>query len=223
MFALVMGVFLSYSRGGLAALMLALATVSGLTLSSRKALLLALAVLLVPGLFLSWQEIRAPGERFATDSVESLVLDSRLPVWNSGVRAFADHATTGTGYGTFEIVFAQYRSPEVRARWTHAHNDWLQVFLEGGILTGCLTIVLVVLIIRTPFAVALRDHESAVILKSIAASLVVVSFYSFLDFTLRIPGAAVLGAFLVGLTLGCSHHLRAHADGARDQWPRSIV
>ena len=70
--AMWIGVFLSYSRGGLAAALLATAIVSFAATGGRARIVL-LALLVLPAAFLSWKEVQAPGERLANLTVGSAI------------------------------------------------------------------------------------------------------------------------------------------------------
>ena len=40
----------------------------------------------------------------------------------------------GTGLGTFDVAYPLFRSPDVRLRYRHAHNDLIQAAVETGIV-----------------------------------------------------------------------------------------
>lgn len=67
-------------------------------------------------------------------SGESAAFD-RDQVFPYLMRMIADVFPWGTGYGSFDAVFNQYE-PRVALSTTylnHAHNDWLQIGIEGGL------------------------------------------------------------------------------------------
>ena len=43
-----------------------------------------------------------------------------------------DFALTGSGFGSFEEVFPRFQPAGSVARWNRAHNDYLEVLVEGG-------------------------------------------------------------------------------------------
>ena len=51
-----------------------------------------------------------------------------------------DFPLTGAGFGTFAEVFPRYQPPGAVARWTHAHNDYLELLLDGGAIAGGLVL-----------------------------------------------------------------------------------
>jgi O-antigen ligase len=194
-FVIWIGVFLSYSRGGLAAALVA-TVVLGLQSGFRKRRMWVLvAACLLPTVFLSWQQMKAPGERFVTEADQLASLNHRLPVWEVGASMIPSHATLGVGWGGFENAFQRYH-PSSRLRWEHVHNDWLQTAIEGGVAAPLLVIWLLWLALTA----AKRNHgRSAPIRKCLVAGIAALAFHCLLDFPLRIPAIGVLLACFVGL------------------------
>ncbi len=57
---------------------------------------------------------------------------SRLAIWKHAVAMGSDHLITGAGIGAFDTVFPSYRHSPVPV--PHAHNQFLHVFAELGLL-----------------------------------------------------------------------------------------
>ncbi len=195
------GVILSYSRGGLSAALVATALFGWCTVSRKwQGIALAL-VLLLPTSYLLWQEVRAPGERFFDEARGSVsTLGGRVPVWKQTLPIVAEAPLTGTGMGTFEAAFARHRHADVRNRWDHAHNDWLQSLAEGGPLTTLSLLGLFVLAVRmvstrSPFT-SKPSPASAALLASLGAA----ALHGFVDFGVRVPALAVTVAALLGMS-----------------------
>ena len=59
-------------------------------------------------------------------------LNARIPQWQAAWEMFLSAPFTGTGFGTFKLLY-----PPLRAEWASAgnlvHNDYLQLLHEGGI------------------------------------------------------------------------------------------
>lgn len=211
------GVLLSASRGGFAAALAgsALFARSG---TSRRLRGLALA-LLVPTAYLFWQEVEAPGERFF-ESVEPNVASfgGRLPVWQATLGIVQEFPLTGTGIGTFEPSFLLYRPPEVRNRWDHAHNDWLQGLAEGGPLTVAALGALFVVLWRAAGASSPFTGRPPMAASALLASVGAAMVHGLVDFGARIPAIGITLAVLVGLArslLSSGGERRERASGAR--------
>ncbi|MDH3600406.1 MAG: O-antigen ligase family protein, partial [Candidatus Tectomicrobia bacterium] len=197
------GILLSYSRGGLVAAMVAVLALGLLLPIKRHWIPLAAISVLIPVALVSWQEIDAPGERFA-DSKEMATLNSRLPVWQATLGMVPDYAVIGSGFGTFSDAFLLYRPESVTARWDHAHNDWLQSLAEGGIVSAVAVVFLLFFSIRTILSVRSQSPDTAT--KTVAAVLVAAPLgaaaHGMIDFPVRIPAIACLLAFYCGTCLG---------------------
>ena len=59
----------------------------------------------------------------------------RLEIARTSLRIGADMAPLGSGLGTFVPVYGMYETPQTLGAGliNYAHNDWLQLWLEGGI------------------------------------------------------------------------------------------
>lgn len=74
------------------------------------------------------------------------VTHGRATAWLEGLRGLLDHWLLGAGSGTFEVFLQPYRADREFHSWNHAHNDWLEWVLEGGVVgTAALLVVLVLL------------------------------------------------------------------------------
>jgi hypothetical protein len=115
------------------------------TLKRRLLLLGGLVVaLLLGGLLLSGSRLAERSEEFLHRAEEAKMLGGRLVVWKAGTEMLADFPVTGAGFGTFRQVFQRYVPAGADNRWAHAHNDYLELLLDGGIVAGLLVLWLAV-------------------------------------------------------------------------------
>ena len=151
-----------------------------------------LVVFLLPAVWLGWQEVRAPGERFF-GSGEAQSLTSRLVAWEAAGDTLPAYAALGSGLGTFEAAFVMVKPATLDERWTHLHSDWLESLYEGGALT-----LLAVLALPALLLLGGGRLESSIASAAVAA-LAAIAAHSTVDFALRIPANAVLLAIALGL------------------------
>ncbi len=142
----------------------------------------------VLGRFVEMQTLEAtPGKRTAM----------RLDTW----RLFRDHPLVGTGLGTFEMVFPPYDSLYDGKIVNHAHNDYLELLAETGVVGGlcCLWFLGVVLLHAAKGMTTLEESFDSVLNATGLVSCTGILVHSLVDFNLHIPANALL--FLVSAHL----------------------
>ena len=70
-------------------------------------------------------------------------IQTRSEFWSKSARAARDVMPTGSGFGTFQQTYRRYEDPGAVDRWyvNHAHNDVLEIVVEGGIAAVILLVV----------------------------------------------------------------------------------
>jgi O-antigen ligase len=99
----------------------------------RRVLAIALAGFLIAS-FIAFQFVLAGWERRGVED-RDVVEDLRWPVAMITLQAAQQYLPLGSGFGTFVPIY-QMSSPrsQVFERYVnHAHDDWLEAVLEGGI------------------------------------------------------------------------------------------
>jgi hypothetical protein len=140
---------------------------------------------------------------------------ARQVIWRQVVNHLPEAGAAGFGLGSFETSFAPYTPPGTAARWDKAHNDFLQVAWETGIVGGLLIALGALLFGIRYILPALRspDHESDLFRIAIAVGLTSLVLHSFVDFNLQIGSNWFLFALLAGLLVALH---RSAAERARN-------
>ena len=148
--------------------------------------------------------------------VKGLADEGRFDVYKSTLRMIADHPWFGTGQGTFAEAFPAYRSSNISVwgTWDMAHNSLLQIASDMGVPIAALVVVAWIVI----FAVLVRGtlvrrSELLVPVAALAVALLAV-LHSMVDFTLQIPGYAIVALALIGAGLAQSLTSRRPSGGA---------
>lgn len=84
---------------------------------------------------ISWLFLAPSAQQFL--AVSNLPGDTGRPfIWTRTIAAIWDYMPLGTGFGTFADVFTRYEDPALVSNVyvNHAHNDYLEFILEGGVL-----------------------------------------------------------------------------------------
>jgi O-antigen ligase len=117
----------------------------------------------------------------------------RAHFWSVTLEMIRDHPLLGTGLGAFGVVYTRYDSRGGQYRLEQAHNDYLQIVSDGGILGFLLGLVFVVLLFRMGFRACRSEDEfrRGVAMGALAGCFAVL-VHSFFDFTLHTSANALL-------------------------------
>ena len=164
----------------------------------KAGLALALVVALFGGVVL------LGGEEALTRMVGSVNTDDpttgRAHFWSVTIDIIKHHPWVGTGLGAFGVVYTGYDSRNGMYRLEQAHNDYLQVLSDGGILGAVLGLFFVVSLFRMGFARReSRDDFRRGVATGALAGCFAVLVHSFFDFTLHTPANALLFLVLAAL------------------------
>ncbi len=163
-------------------------------LRRKTPLLMAVGALLVL-LAISVAVSRAP----SIDRLIGAGMDGgrRFAVYPTILHMVPIYAPLGSGFGTFSEVFQIYE-PDLILGPTYlnqAHNDWLQIVLEGGIPAGLIMLAAVIGFVRLSRAVLARDPASgttALLGRSGMLTLFILGIASIVDYPARTPSVIVL-------------------------------
>jgi len=157
------------------------------------AILLALALSAAP-------PVQALLERYTTAAE-----DKRFDFWVNTILAVRDALPLGTGFGTFTLIYPTVEplaqlEPDVV---NHAHNDLLELVLEGGLPGVALLIawlaVIVMLVIRARGVAQSRRERLLPVIVAVGVGLTLAA--SVVDYPIRMDAIAVVLALLVGMLL----------------------
>jgi O-antigen ligase len=137
----------------------------------------------------------------------------RSMIWQTVLQEWPAYAWVGSGLGTFESSFAPFTPPGTQRRWDKAHNDYLQLLWESGIIGSALCLFGIGVFVRRYWWPALRsrDHPFDLLRVGAAASLMSIALHSVVDFNLQIGANAFLSVFLAGMMVAL--HRVVHEGG----------
>jgi O-antigen ligase len=219
--AVVMAVslMLTMSRSGIGAFAVSVAITSWFALrrlpgGSKRVMVTAyLACILVIAVGCVGSETIAA--RFASANPGNI--NERLPIWRDTWAIVRDFWLTGTGLNTYGVATLLYQTAEPDVHLREAHNDYLQIAAEGGLLLAvpvACAIGILAVEVRRRFR---RSHGSSYWIRLGAVTgLLAIALQSMVEFSLQMPGNAALVAVLGGIAL---HHPPAgrrldHRDSA---------
>lgn len=217
---IVSGICITFSRGGWLAAGLSLVTLLLCLIRKRDYRLPAFLLLglLVAGVAAFYTRADRAQKRvdkmLSGDSPETA--QSRIWLWKPALAMWRDNFWWGAGPAHFDHRFPAYRPAEIQARPGYAHNDYLNLLTDYGIVgTGMTFAALLLLcagILKSWKSVHReqrdlappRSNRSAFILGG-STGLLAVFIHSFFDFNMHIPANAILAVTLMALL---SAHLR---------------
>jgi O-antigen ligase len=143
----------------------------------------------------------------------------RAHFWKVALNIAADHPVIGSGLGSFGIAYTRYDSRNGLMRLEQAHNDYLQILSDAGIIGAALGLFFIFVLFRKGFQRKGSDDlfRSGIALGALAGCFAVL-VHSFFDFTLHTTSNALLFLTLAAMaTLNGrveakqrSHHRRRH-------------
>ena len=214
-------VFLSGSRGGMLAIFVELALFAAVLFRQKRGVRIALgagafAVVLVSLLlWLGGKELTARVASMSTEARGEISGGMRFSIDRDTVHMLRQHPILGWGLGTFPVVYPQFRSFYTNFFVNEAHNDYLQLLSETGVLGLAIALWFLVVLYRKAIRKTgkwLSDVSGAVTL-SCALGIVGILVHSFVDFNLQIPANAAL--FYVFCSLAAAPPLLQRARNRR--------
>lgn len=193
-------IFLSGSRGGMLAIFVELATLGVLLSRQKKQIRIALGVaafvvvLISLLVWLGGKELTTRVTSISTEARGEISGGMRLSIDRDAVKMFAQRPVFGWGLGTFPVVYPQFRSFYTNFFVNEAHNDYLQLLAEMGILgssTMAWFLFTVFRQVRRKTQKWMSDVSGAASL-ACALGILGILVHSLVDFNLQIPANAAL-------------------------------
>ncbi|MBL8186316.1 MAG: O-antigen ligase family protein [Blastocatellia bacterium] len=218
---------LSGSRGGLVAFISQLILLVILTLGSRTkrniVLRLGLAIALIAaitgGAFFVGGDTSLT--RIAETSASKDLTTDRLHIWGVAIRVIGAHMPFGAGFGAFGVAYTAFDSYSGLERVEQAHNDYLQVVADGGIIGFLIGVGFLWLVIRTGLRSSQIDNTyrrgiAIGAFSGISALLV----HSIFDFVLHTTAVALLFLLLMTLLIAAGFSYKDDVEDATDRHRR---
>ena len=200
-----LSVLLSMSRSGMALLaigLLVLGIIRARRVASRWARsALVFALILFGAASIAWAGADTLATRFGTWRDDSL--RGRVAVWRDARTLVRQFPVTGTGLNTFGVAMLFYQTTNLHELYIEAHNDYLQLAVEGGLLIGVPALVLIGVTcaeVRRRFREPDRGSTQWIRTGAVAG-LLAAGIQDAGDFSLQMPGTAVLFCVLAAIAL----------------------
>ena len=135
----------------------------------------------------------------------------RPEIWQETLRIIRDFWTTGTGLGTYQLAMAVYQHSDRSAFFNQAHNQYLHLFAEGGLLLAIPAAASVVVFVRLFMVRLARDRSSSASIRiGAATALVAIAVQGLWETALRMPANGILVAVVAAIAV---HRPLERTDG----------
>lgn len=199
-------ILLSVSRGGI--ITLSIAFLFFVLFSSRVtadprtrwAVILTVLVTLLTTWF-GWEPIvRKFGNLWGENGLDTA---GRLPVYQDTLQLVHTFPLVGSGFGSFIDLYPGVRTVTGDALFDHAHNDYLEILADGGIIAFvlCAWFIATVLVHSLRTLVRRHDRSAILIASGSLTGLLALLFHCLADFQIYNGANGLYFFFLCGLTV----------------------
>ena len=208
---------LSGSRGGLLALSGEIAIAAGVlrragarTMQRRRLAMAAAFALLAGAMLFAYVDPGWVAKRLGSvayvDSTWAEWTGTRQKMARDALHMWRDHPLLGVGLGDFETAYPRYQSFPSDEWIDHAHNDYVEVLAETGLVGALLILSALAFFLRLAFRDGGRHIQSQAGWIRLGATLACSGMlvHSLLDFNLHIPANAAWFAVLAGIATAAS-------------------
>jgi O-antigen ligase len=137
------------------------------------------------------------GQPASEGSPKESFFSSRGWVWKDTFTMIRANPIVGVGLGAYETAFSRYTKSDGSLRVPQAHNDYLQIVADAGIVGGLIAIWFLALLSRAVLRGARsRDPLYAALALGSGAGVFAMLVHSLFDFNLQVPSNALLFLFL---------------------------
>jgi O-antigen ligase len=219
-----LSLMMTMSRSGITAFVLSL-LMSGwfitqaLDTRSRR-MTAAACLMLLTIVVVAWTGPEAIVSRFSSGDWGEF--NNRRGAWADAWSVARDFPLAGTGLNTYWAAALFYQRHELAFFFAQAHNDYLQLAAEGGLLLVVPALVCLAVFVRDVRREmrAQRGSTAWWLRAGAVTSLVAIAFQESVEFSLQMPGNAVL--FAVVCAIACHRSGSADNPPAGDVQPRRL-
>ena len=141
--------------------------------------------------------LRGFGIENAADDISS----GRFHFWSVAWQIFLANPILGTGFDSFAMAFPRFDTQSGMFRVEQAHNDYLQMLSDGGIVAFLITMAFIVMLVRKALK-RIREESDDLLRTTVIGGLagcVGILVHSIFDFPLRTAGNAYVFLLVTAL------------------------
>ncbi len=208
---IIISIFVSLSRGAMISTCLSLILFTFFLLKrkiSRGNTILIISVIILTAVSIGWFGWDQIFDRFAKlKNSQGIIYESRVDFWKDTINIIDHYKTTGSGMGTYSHIYPLHRSLVSDRFLTHAHNDYLELLAEGGIIAFFLAAWFFMVFFYKTYTTfsKRRDGFSIYLYMGSITALVSILFHSFIDFNMHIGANGLWFFFVAGIAVSAAN------------------
>jgi O-antigen ligase len=151
--------------------------------------------------------VRQYGAMVADDTGEG-----RVPMARDTIGLIAAFPLFGSGFGTYYPTLLRYQTSALDFAVTNAHNDYLQLFAELGLVGAIILVSLLIASLANAWRVASspRSQDARFLALACLGSLTALLLHSAADFNLYVPANTMAFAWVAGIAAGLPRAVPRH-------------
>ena len=129
-----------------------------------------------------------------------IATDYRGTMLDVSLTTFKAFFPVGSGFGSFVPVYQLFEQPSIliSSYVNHAHNDWLELLIEGGLPIGIVLFGFLVWFVCVTI-MAWRSSKELLFAKAASIGALLLMLHSLVDYPLRAPGLMCLFGLFCGI------------------------
>ncbi len=118
---------------------------------------------------------------------------ARMQLWQSTWQMIVQQPWLGWGFGSFRLLYPAHRDPlETGSGGYWSHNDYLQIWQEGGLISLLLVVAIAVMMLRTAWRALRANDEQAGERLGLMAGCLAIWLHAGVNFLLYFPTISLL-------------------------------
>ena len=161
---------------------------------------------------LNRSSITAAERAISAFDMQGISLREHLLKWQSTMDMIKDRPLFGSGLGTFPLYYLNYqadflqRNPEYLnfvGKAEEAHNEYLQIWAEMGIIGLLLFLLIIIIFYRTNLnsIKKIKTIEGKIVIIGLISGVTITLIHSIFSFPFHIPAVGAAFWFIIGITI----------------------
>ena len=208
---MVFSVFVTLCRGGIITILASMVLFGMLSSLKRgkfgkSAFWIVICLALLAVSWFGWQPVFNEFDRAFDPS--GAIRDGRLQLWSDTAELIQDHIFVGGGFGTFNDIYPSYKTIASNLAFEHAHNDYLELLANGGIIGFILAAWFCCAVLSHGLRKMMVRRDRLAVLVGVGSitSICALLMHSVVDFNMHNGAVGLYFFFICGLLVAVVNH-----------------